>query len=60
MVFGAHLVAEPSGAVAFAGYLFHRQELPPAAFSVAVITGGNVEPEVLTQILTEPRVEQSF
>lgn len=54
MVFGAHLVAEPSGAVAFAGYLFHRHELPDARYTVAIITGGNVEPEVLTAILTEP------
>jgi threonine dehydratase len=60
LVFGAHLVAEPSGAVAFAGYLFHREELPPAAFTVAVITGGNVEPEVLTGILAEPFIGESF
>ena len=25
------LVAEPSGAVTFAAYLFHREELPPLA-----------------------------
>ena len=54
MVFGAHLVPEPSGAVTFAGYLFHRHELPEAQFTVAIISGGNVEPQVLTQILTEP------
>jgi threonine dehydratase len=54
MVFGAHLVAEPSGAVTFAAYLFHRDELPEARFTVAIISGGNVEPEVLIRILAEP------
>lgn len=54
LVFGAHLVAEPSGAVAFAGYLFHRAELPEAQYTVAVLTGGNVEPQVLNAILAEP------
>ncbi len=54
LVFGAHLVAEPSGAVTFAAYLFHRHELPEARYTVAIISGGNVEPQVLTQILTEP------
>ena len=48
----AKLVAEPSGAVAFAGYLFHQDELPPTGVNVAVISGGNVEPRLLRQILT--------
>lgn len=38
-------VAEPSGAVAVAGFLFHRDQLPSAKVSVAVISGGNIEPE---------------
>ena len=47
-----HLVAEPSGAVTFAAYLFHRKELPDTSPTVAVISGGNVEPELLTKALT--------
>ncbi len=39
-------VAEPSGAVSVAGFLFHAAELPPTRVNVAVISGGNVEPAV--------------
>ena len=53
LAFGARLVTEPSGAVAFAGYLFRQDELPSARLHVAVVSGGNVEPLLLTQILTE-------
>ncbi len=45
------LVAEPSGAVTFAAYLFHREELPTSRFTVAVISGGNVEPDLLAEVL---------
>ena len=40
----ARLVAEPSGAVTFAAHLFHREELPASLLTVAVISGGNVDP----------------
>ncbi|TQS39752.1 threonine ammonia-lyase [Cryptosporangium phraense] len=40
----ARLVAEPSGAVTTAAYLYHAAELPPAARTVAVVSGGNVDP----------------
>jgi threonine dehydratase len=43
-------LAEPSGAVATAGFLFHRDELPQTKMNVAVISGGNIEPELLAQI----------
>ena len=46
------LVAEPSGAVTFAAHLFHRDELPASRLTVAVISGGNVEPALLTQVLS--------
>jgi threonine dehydratase len=46
------LVAEPSGAVTFAAYLFHREELPTSRLTVAVISGGNVEPGLLAEILS--------
>ncbi|RKN58849.1 pyridoxal-phosphate dependent enzyme [Micromonospora costi] len=46
----ARLVAEPSGAVAAAARLFHAGELP-AGRTVAVVTGGNVDPAVLAAAL---------
>jgi threonine dehydratase len=42
-------VAEPSGAVAVAGFMFRRDELPPARLTVAVISGGNIEPGMLQE-----------
>jgi threonine dehydratase len=42
--------AEPSGAVAVAGFLYHREQLPQSPVSVAVISGGNIEPAVLAEI----------
>ena len=47
----AHLVAEPSGAASYAGYLFHRDSLPAAKRTVVVISGGNVEREMLREVL---------
>lgn len=46
----ARLVAEPSGAVALAAYLYRADELP-AGRTVAVISGGNVDPELLADVL---------
>jgi len=43
-------VAEPSGAVAVAGFLFHRNELPKTRLNVAIISGGNVEPRMLEDL----------
>jgi threonine dehydratase len=51
LAYEAHLVAEPSGAVAFAGYLHRRNELPSTRLNVAIVSGGNVEPGLLAQIL---------
>jgi threonine dehydratase len=50
-VLEAHLIAEPSGAVPFAAWLYHQHELPTARLNVAVISGGNVEPQLLAQVL---------
>jgi threonine dehydratase len=47
----ARLIAEPSGAVATAAMLFHRQELPPHRTAVAIISGGNAEPAILLRVL---------
>lgn len=43
-------VAEPSGAVAVAGFLFHADQLPRATIHVAVISGGNIEPGMLKDL----------
>jgi threonine dehydratase len=43
-------VAEPSGAVAVAGFIFHARQLPAGNPSVAIISGGNIEPEMLEEI----------
>lgn len=53
MMFSTHLVPEPSGAVATAAVLYHSHELPPFRNAVAVMSGGNVEPEILRQVLNE-------
>ena len=44
----AHLVAEPSGAVALAAY---RTGATPPGRTVVILSGGNVEPTMLQQIL---------
>ena len=53
LIWTAHLVPEPSGAVAPAAFLFHRSQLPRAKKTVAIVSGGNVAPEMLNSILAE-------
>jgi len=53
IVAATRLVPEPSGAVATAALLFHAAELPSYTKAVAVVSGGNVAPEMLAEILTE-------
>lgn len=43
-------VAEPSGAVATAGFLFHADQLPKTKLNVAIISGGNIEPAMLEDL----------
>ena len=43
-------VAEPSGAVAAAGFLFHGDQLPKTRINVAIISGGNIEPAMLAEL----------
>src|SRR5713101_6050676 len=43
-------VAEPSGAVAAAAFLFRCDLLPKTTMNVAVISGGNIEPQMLAEI----------
>jgi threonine dehydratase len=49
----ARIVPEPSGAVAAAALLFHAQELPEYRNAVAIVSGGNVDPDQLAQVLNE-------
>ena len=49
----ARLVPEPSGAVATAALLFHPQELPEYRKAVAIVSGGNVDPALLAEVLAE-------
>jgi threonine dehydratase len=43
-------VAEPSGAVSVAGFMFHSAELPSTRRNVAVISGGNIDPQFLAEV----------
>jgi threonine dehydratase len=43
-------VAEPSGAVAAAAFMFRAAELPKTNLNVAVISGGNIDPRLLAEI----------
>ena len=47
----ANLVAEPSGATTVAAYCFHAAELP-AGRAVAVVSGGNLDPALLSELLS--------
>ena len=46
-------IAEPSGAVATAGFIFHAKELPDTKVNVAIISGGNIEPQMLEELRRE-------
>ena len=56
IVAATRLVPEPSGAVAAAALLFHPNQLPDYRTAAAVVSGGNVDPAQLAQILTEHAV----
>jgi threonine dehydratase len=43
-------LAEPSGAVAPAAFLFHSEALPDTNINVAVISGGNIDPAMLAEV----------
>jgi threonine dehydratase len=49
----ARLVPEPSGAVTTAALLFHAHELPTYKKAVAIVSGGNVDPRLLAEVLAE-------
>jgi threonine dehydratase len=53
LLYAARLTPEPSGACSAAGLLFHREQLLPFRKVVIVMSGGNVEPEILASVLAE-------
>jgi threonine dehydratase len=48
----ARLLAEPSGAITTAAYLYRRRELP-AGRAVAVVSGGNIDPTFLSGLVAD-------
>jgi threonine dehydratase len=51
IITGARLMAEPSGAVTMAAWMFHRAELPASRKTVAIISGGNADPKQVAEVL---------
>ncbi len=52
LLFAGRILAEPSGAVTTAAAMFHAGEIPVSKKTAAVVTGGNIEPQLFTSILT--------
>jgi len=52
LLFAGRILAEPSGAVTTAAAMFHASEIPASAKTAAVVSGGNIEPKLFTDILT--------
>jgi threonine dehydratase len=48
-----NLIPEPSGAVTLAAALYHAQELPKATKTVVILSGGNLDPALRTQLESE-------
>ncbi len=46
-------LAEPSGAVTVAAFLFRKDQLPRTDINVALLSGGNIEPKTLQEIQRE-------
>jgi threonine dehydratase len=53
LLFSARILAEPSGAVTTAAAMFHAKELPASNKTVAVVTGGNIEPQFFSDMLLQ-------
>lgn len=51
LLFSARVLAEPSGAVTTAAAMFHAGEIDASGTTVAVVSGGNVEPHVFFDVL---------
>lgn len=53
LLFKSKLVVEPSAALPVAALLYHQGELPDAENAVMVLTGGNVDPPLLREIISD-------
>jgi len=53
LLFSARILAEPSGAVTTAAAMFHAEELPVSSKTVAVLTGGNIEPQLFSEMILQ-------
>jgi threonine dehydratase len=53
LILEAKQVVEPTGALSFAAYTFHRDKLPPARNIVLVLSGGSIDPLILSDLLRE-------
>lgn len=53
----ARLVLEPSGATALAAWLFRSERLPAPRTVIAVLSGGNVDPERYASLISWGRAE---
>jgi threonine dehydratase len=51
LLFSARILAEPSGAVTTAAVMFHAGEVGATGTTVAVVSGGNVEPQLFSEII---------
>jgi threonine dehydratase len=50
LLLSPRIVAEPSGAVTTAAAMFHGSEIGASGTTVAVVSGGNVDPKLLSEI----------
>ena len=51
LLFSARILAEPSGAVTTAAAMFHAAEIGGSGTTVAVVSGGNIEPRLFAEVL---------
>ena len=49
------IIAEPSGAVTAAAFLYCERKLPTGTRFAAIVSGGNIMPEMLRELVAEPR-----
>ena len=59
LLHATNIVAEPSGAVTLAAALFHADELPDAERIVAIVSGGNLDPALQTELNAKAETEAS-
>jgi len=51
LLFCARILAEPSGAVTTAAAMFHAGEIGASGTTVAIVSGGNVDPRLFSDVL---------